>query len=408
MGLNSREAPGDYIEQFTEGYSLDQTYYERQLENLNRYAVRFNNASSLREVSLIIDEIILRVLNQMNTYFGVIEDNYFKIIYSDRVETRNISIHEYSLIQKTVERCSVQWISDISTDNFYNFLSENERLNVQSVIAVPILTRMKIVALIIIESVTHNDFKAQDMNILSLLADYVAATIQRLDYSRSLNNINEDVSKETINDLQKITQRFSHDLRGPLQTINNSAYMLRRSSSEKVNLVRMIELSVESCKSLINEMQNQTQALKVKPVVTDVIDLVEKTLKLVPMNDNIDVLRVYHDDFIIWKLDEKKMKQVILNLIQNSVEAMPNGGKLIIQIKKYETKLEIEITDTGVGIPEDLKRQLFKPFFSTKENSIGLGLLHSKNVVEAHKGDLSLESQENEGTLIRITIPISQ
>ena len=408
MGLNSGEAPGDYVEQFTEGYSLDQTYYERQLENLNRYAVRFNNASSLREVSLIIDEIILRVLNQMNTYFGVIEDNYFKIIYSDRVETRNISIHEYSLIQKTVERCSVQWISDISTDNFYNFLSENERLNVQSVIAVPILTRMKIVALIIIESVTHNDFKAQDMNILSLLADYVAATIQRLDYSRSLNNINEDVSKETINDLQKITQRFSHDLRGPLQTINNSAYMLRRSSSEKVNLVRMIELSVESCKSLINEMQNQTQALKVKPVVTDVIDLVEKTLKLVPMNDNIDVLRVYHDDFIIWKLDEKKMKQVILNLIQNSVEAMPNGGKLNIQIKKYETKLEIEITDTGVGIPEDLKRQLFKPFFSTKENSIGLGLLHSKNVVEAHKGDLSLESQENEGTLIRITIPISQ
>ena len=408
MGLNSREAPGDYIEQFTEGYSLDQTYYERQLENLNRYAVRFNNASSLREVSLIIDEIILRVLNQMNTYFGVIEDNYFKIIYSDRVETRNISIHEYSLIQKTVERCSVQWISDISTDNFYNFLSENERLNVQSVIAVPILTRMKIVALIIIESVTHNDFKAQDMNILSLLADYVAATIQRLDYSRSLNNINEDVSKETINDLQKITQRFSHDLRGPLQTINNSAYLLKRSNPKKISIVSMIEMSVETCKSLINEMQNQTQALKVKPVVTDVNDLVEKTLKLVPMNDNIEVLRVYHDDFIIWKLDEKKMKQVILNLIQNSVEAMPNGGKLIIQIKKYETKLEIEITDTGVGIPEDLKRQLFKPFFSTKENSIGLGLLHSKNVVEAHKGDLSLESQENEGTLIRITIPISQ
>ena len=408
MGLNSREAPGDYVEQFTEGYSLDQTYYERQLESLNRYAVRFNNASSLREVSLIIDEIILRVLNQMNTYFGVIEDNYFKIIYPDRVETRNISIHEYSLIQKTVERCSVQWISDISTDNFYNILSENERLNVQSVIAVPILTRMKIVALIIIESVSHNDFKAQDMIILSLLADYVAATIQRLDYSRSLNNINEDVSKETINDLQKITQRFSHDLRGPLQTINNSAYLLKRSNPKKISIVSMIEMSVETCKSLINEMQNQTQALKVKPVVTDVIDLVEKTLKLVPMNDNIEVLRVYHNDFIIWKLDQKKMKQVLLNLIQNSIEAMPNGGKLIIQIKKYETKLEIEITDTGVGIPDELKRQLFKPFFTTKENGIGLGLLHSKNVVEAHKGELSLESQENEGTLIRITIPLSQ
>ena len=408
MGLNSGEAPGDYIEQFTEGYSLDQTYYERQLESLNRYAVRFNNASSLREVSLILDEIILRVLNQENSFFGIIEDNFFKIIYPDRAETRNIPLHENSLIKKTVERLSVQWISDTSTDETYSIISENGNLNIQSVIAVPILNRMNILALVVIESFLVNDFMAQDMNILSLLADYVATTIKRLEYSRSMNNINEDVSKETINDLQKITQRFSHDLRGPLQTINNSAYMLRRSNPEKVNLVRMIELSVETCKSLINEMQNQTQALKVKPVVTDVIDLIEKTLKLVPMNDNVQVLRVYHDDYIIWKLDQKKMKQVFLNLIQNSVEAMPNGGKLIIQVKKLENKLEIEITDTGVGIPEDLKKQLFKPFFTTKKNSIGLGLLHSKNVVEAHNGELSLESQENEGTLIRIKIPLSQ
>lgn len=408
MGLNSGEAPGDYIEQFTDGYSLDQTYYERQLESLSRYAVRFNNASSLREVSLILDEIILRVLNQVNSFFGIIEDNHYKIIYPDRVETRNIPLHENSLIKNTVERLSVQWISDTSTDETYSVISENGNLNIQSVIAVPILNRMNISALIVIESVSINDFKAQDMNILSLLADNVAATVQRLDYSRSMNNINEDVSKETINDLQKITQRFSHDLRGPLQTINNSAYMLRRSNYEKVSLVSMIELSVETCKNLINEMQNQTQALKVKPVVTDVIDLIEKTLKLMPMNDNIEVLRVYHDDYIIWKLDQKKMKQVFLNLIQNSVEAMPNGGKLIIQVKKLENKLEIEITDTGVGIPEDLKKQLFKPFFTTKKNSIGLGLLHSKNVVEAHNGELSLESQENEGTLIRIKIPLSQ
>ena len=408
MGLNSGEAPGDYIEQFTEGYSLDQTYYERQLESLNRYAVRFNNASSLREVSLILDEILLRVLNQENSFFGIIEDNHFKIIYPDRAETRNIPLHENSLIKKTVERLSVQWISDTSTDETYSIISENGNLNIQSVIAVPILNRMNILALVVIESFLVNDFMAQDMNILSLLADYVATTIKRLEYSRSMNNINEDVSKETINDLQKITQRFSHDLRGPLQTINNSAYMLRRSNPEKVNLVRMIELSVETCKSLINEMQNQTQALKVKPVVTDVIDLIEKTLKLVPMNDNVQVLRVYHDDYIIWKLDQKKMKQVFLNIIQNSVEAMPNGGKLIIQVKKLENKLKIEITDTGVGIPEDLKKQLFKPFFTTKKNSIGLGLLHSKNVVEAHNGELSLESQENEGTLIRIKIPLSQ
>jgi len=93
MGLNSGEAPGDYIEQFTEGYSLDQTYYERQLESLNRYAVRFNNASSLREVSLILDEILLRVLNQENSFFGIIEDNHFKIIYPDRAETRNCLLY---------------------------------------------------------------------------------------------------------------------------------------------------------------------------------------------------------------------------------------------------------------------------------------------------------------------------
>ena len=155
-------------------------------------------------------------------------------------------------------------------------------------------------------------------------------------------------------------------------------------------------------------MQNQTQALKVKPVVTDVIDLIEKTLILVPMNGDIEVIRVYHDDFIICKIDQKKMKQVFVNIIQNSVEAMPNGGKLIIQIVKHEKRLEIKITDTGIGIPENMKRMLFKPFFSTKENGIGLGLLHSKNVVEAHNGELLLESKENQGTTIQIMLPLSQ
>lgn len=407
MGLNSGEVPGDYAEQFTEDYSPDQTYYEQQLESLNRYAVRFSNASSLREVSLIVDETIQRVLNQINIFFGMIEENNFKIIYPDKVETRTISVHDNSLIKKTVEKCSVQRISDIRNDETYSKISEDEDLNVQSVITVPIIIRGKIVAVIVIESVSFNDFAGREMIILELLADYVAATIQRLNFSQSLNNINDDVSKDTIDALQKITQRFSHDLRGPLQAVNNSAFLLRQSNHEKVRLLKMIEMSVETCKTLINEMQNQTQALKIKPVVTDVIDLIEKTLILVPMNENIEVVRVFRDDFVICKLDQKKMKQVLLNLIRNSVEAMPNGGKLIIQTRKLGKKIEIDIEDTGIGIPDDMKRQLFKPFFTTKEKGIGLGLLHSKNVVEAHGGEVFLESKENEGTSIRITLPLS-
>src|SRR5678815_969057 len=96
-----------------------------------------------------------------------------------------------------------------------------------------------------------------------------------------------------------------------------------------------------------------------------------------------------------------------MNLIVNAIEAMPDGGTLSINSKWTEETLQLEITDTGQGIPEDQIKKIFEPFYTTKEQGLGLGMPYAKKIIEEHGGSLSLNSKAGEGTSIRITLPAS-
>jgi signal transduction histidine kinase len=105
--------------------------------------------------------------------------------------------------------------------------------------------------------------------------------------------------------------------------------------------------------------------------------------------------------------DKGRLKQVFLNLVKNSIEAMGSGGTISIQTRLTGDQVEITVTDEGCGIPKKDEGKVFSPFFTTKSDGTGLGLCISKRIIEEHAGSsFSVKSEQDKGTTFKITLPI--
>ena len=112
-------------------------------------------------------------------------------------------------------------------------------------------------------------------------------------------------------------------------------------------------------------------------------------------------------------LDSDKLKQVLMNLILNAIQSMPNGGKLTIATKFFveqgqkDSKILIEVSDTGVGIPPENLSRLFVPFFTTKDEGTGLGLTNARRIIQQHGGDIEVRSKVEFGTTVIVSLPVA-
>ena len=121
--------------------------------------------------------------------------------------------------------------------------------------------------------------------------------------------------------------------------------------------------------------------------------------------DNVEVSVEFHQESNLIQIDGNYFRRVIINLLTNAVQAMPEGGKLSVKGEKIDGKSSITITDTGTGISEENMSKLFTPLFTTKAKGTGLGLAVCKRIVDAHNGVISVESVEGEGTSFKVLIP---
>jgi signal transduction histidine kinase len=129
-------------------------------------------------------------------------------------------------------------------------------------------------------------------------------------------------------------------------------------------------------------------------------------------NAKVTVVTNYTSDPPEIQLDQGLIRQALFNLIQNSIQAMPKGGRIYITTQPTHTLagrgIEIEIRDTGVGIPPDIQEQIFDAYFTTKESEggMGLGLAIAHQIITAHQGRIELKSQVGMGTAFQIYLPI--
>jgi signal transduction histidine kinase len=208
-----------------------------------------------------------------------------------------------------------------------------------------------------------------------------------------------------------------HDLRNPLQTITGELYLAKaevnslEAGTAKANLqdsLRIIEEQANYMDKIVSDLQAFVQPIKIDKVPFSLKELVTAVIESITIPPNIKVKTRIPRGFPQIKADFQLLKRVLINLVTNSVQAMPEGGKITLTAKvDSEGHVLISVKDTGIGIPEEIKPQIFTPLFTTKPRGQGFGLAVCKRVIEAHGGTISFESKKSKGTKFTIQFTVS-
>lgn len=212
-----------------------------------------------------------------------------------------------------------------------------------------------------------------------------------------------DISGYLFMEWTEMVQELLHSLKNPLTTILLNLERLKKQIGDDKKIIRSLE-ETERLKELTSRLMRFIGMKKAKRNENvEIKDIIEKILFGIP--SNIEVQKEYMANPVIMG-DKKRIREAFANIITNAIEAMPNGGKLFVRIDESfligkGKHIEINITDTGNGIPEEYKDKLFKPFFTLKPKGVGLGLFITRRIIEEHNGKIEILSREV-GTTIKV------
>lgn len=279
--------------------------------------------------------------------------------------------------------------------------------------------------------IVHNDEWGQISKHFNIMADEIQEVMARyLELNRHLEDrVREETTKvvqlqkqvadlKQLTALGQLTANLAHDLGTPLHSIGGLAKLLLEKEGWPPDVAHKLNLIVQQTQRLDNVIQNVRKAtrlpephfetLTVQQILSETIPLVEpfmqknKVIMKVNIDENVQPLYV----------DRYRIQTALMNLIQNSIEAMPEGGDIIISVENLSSKNfeSIIISDTGVGMTPNMVEKVCEPFFSTRqdEGMRGLGLAIVRDIIKVHGGTMEIKSVQGQGTSIILNLPIAQ
>jgi len=231
---------------------------------------------------------------------------------------------------------------------------------------------------------------------------------------REKKRMEEQRSKlERLASIGELAAMVGHDLRNPLTGIMGAAYYLKTKHGTEVGakgkeMLETIEKAINYSNKIINDLLEYSRDLKLKLTETTPKTMLQRALSLLEVPEKIQIVDNTKDKPMV-KADTEKIRKVFVNIIQNAIDAMPEGGTLTIKSRKVKDTLEIAFKDTGAGMSEETLSKLKGgvPLFTTKSKGMGFGLPICKRLAEAHGGKLSVESPAGKGTTVTVTIPVN-
>lgn len=270
-------------------------------------------------------------------------------------------------------------------------------------------------------------FFKQQNNIFMLFARQAALALlsERLKRKKF-----EDIQKERLNAVHTFGQKISHEVRNPLNIIKNYLHILETKISDQKTVrqeIQIIHEEINRVSHLLGQLstlssENHTPAnehVDINRMITDMAKVMEESLS---RNSGIALFMDLHPNLPLVKGSRDALKQVLINLVQNGVEAMKQGGDLFIKTRVLETAgfdgltgleksgsdiVEISVTDKGEGIPESIRSNLFEPFVGSKEDKhpgLGLSIVHS--LVTSWGGKVTFENNPEGGATFRVLLPV--
>ncbi len=235
---------------------------------------------------------------------------------------------------------------------------------------------------------------------------------------REIRDLQERVRRsERLASLGRLAAGVAHEIRNPLSSIRGFAqfFMHRLKGQEKEEEYASIMVrEVDRLNRVITELLDFARPREPHREAHSLEQILGHTLKLLEpemAKKQIAIERVYEDGLPPVRVDRDRLSQAFLNLLLNSLESMEDGGKIRIGLKRErgggQESLKVTISDTGRGIPREDLGKVFEPFFSTKRKGTGLGLAIVHQIVESHRGEITVDSRAGEGTTFQITLPMN-
>jgi signal transduction histidine kinase/putative methionine-R-sulfoxide reductase with GAF domain len=412
----------------------------------NQAAICIEN-SGLME-TLDIDEILRLVLEGVTKNIGfdrarlylvnekrnVLECKMAVGLDEDRIKGITLSLNpEDSVVARSILEKQPFFIPDASKDPRVNQILK-EKLNLHSLVIIPLLAKEKALGAIAADFVEPNkNITKEALESVMVFAQQAGLAIHNAFMYQGLKTFSQQMEEKiqkTTADLRKteaqlirsdklaalgqLAAGIAHEIRNPLTSINILIHsMTDNLPDESVHRedLKVIEEEINRINEIVDQFLRFAKPAPPLLKKAEVLPIFEETLQLLRPQIEKQRITVQKEIQILPPalMDREQMKQVILNLLLNAVQAMPKGGHLILRghISENDRFIKLSIQDSGVGISDEEMGKLFDPFFSTKEGGIGLGLSIAHRIIDQHHGKIEVESAPGKGTLFTLWLPIS-
>jgi two-component system NtrC family sensor kinase len=233
---------------------------------------------------------------------------------------------------------------------------------------------------------------------------------------KTLHQTRQDLlHKERLASMGQLAAGMAHEINNPLGTIllfSDVMYKEAREDDPRRDDLKMIINETTRCKNIVADLLNFARQQEVLAQETDIHTLLEQVIEgvsLKPIFQKVEFVRQFSPYLPTIQADPAQLQQVFVNLLNNAAEAMADGGTITLATRPVNNQwVEIRVSDSGCGIPEENLGKLFTPFFTTKAlgKGTGLGLSIVYGIIKMHRGQITVQSQVGQGTTFTVTLPV--
>lgn len=291
--------------------------------------------------------------------------------------------------------------------------------NYSSVVCAPVQSQNSNRVLMAARGAKDPVLSEADLETLVLLAHQAAVALENARLYEELRAYVRQVEEshrmliqaEKMATVGRLTASIAHEINNPLQSVRNCLHLAGRNELPIETRQEYMSLAQDELERLMNTVQRMLEFYRpgaLSKKFADINELIQRVLKLLDPeinNSNISIHLKLSSRLKPTPVVSDQIQQVILNLVLNAVEAMPDGGDIYLETRQRKQGVEIVVEDTGTGIPLEDAQKVFEPFVSSKEKGTGLGLTVSYGIITAHGGSLELINGRGKGACFRILLP---
>ena len=250
-----------------------------------------------------------------------------------------------------------------------------------------------------------------------------AVTLIWLNQNRHLQRMKELEDRirlaERLSSLGHLAAGVAHEIRNPLNAIGMGLQRLRREfvpqeepkKVEYLAFADMMSKEIRRVNDIVEQFLTLSRPSQLHLTIASLEELLKNLVLLLQEEASSQGIRLQLEmspELPSVKMDAEKLRQALLNLLKNGIQAIENGGTVRIEARALKDRIEVAISDTGAGISSDQMEKIFNYYYTTKEKGVGLGLPIAHRIIEAHGGQLKVESQLGSGTKVTVALPVTQ